>query len=173
MNLIKKKAWRFSATALALLFIQSLAFAQPVVVPGFMAVETSYLEAPAADSQSTLAYFTIANLHNEPIVLLGASSDLSESARLNNPEHEEVESIVIQPRERLVMESDGYYVHLNEVDSAIAEGGSQEITLLVRRGLEAMEEVEAQERDSNNGIVAREAGIPNEHDIVVRVPVKN
>ncbi|MDG2091396.1 MAG: copper chaperone PCu(A)C [Gammaproteobacteria bacterium] len=173
MNLIKNKILHSCTAALTVLFFQATAQAQPIIVPGFMVVESSYLEAPESSAHSTLAYFTIANLHDEPIILLGASSDISESATLNGPGHEELESIVIQPSERLIMGSDGFHVHFDELDSSIDSGDAQEITLLVRRGLEALEEVEAQERNANNGIRARRAGIPNEHDIVVRVPVRN
>ena len=173
MNLIKNKILHSCTAALALLFFQAIAQAQPIVVPGLMAVESSYLEAPESGAHSTLAYFTIANLHDEPIILLGASSDISESATLNGPGHEELESIVIQPRERLVMESDGFHVHFEELDGSIVAGDAQEVTLLVRRGLEAMQEVEGQEAHRNAGIRGVDAGIPNEHDIVVRVLVRN
>ena len=173
MNSFKNKIAQIIITPLVILFLQATVQAQPVVVPGFMAIESSLLEAPEPGSHSTLAYFTISNLHSEPIVLLGASSEIFESASLNAPGHEAIESIVIQPRERLIMESDGFHVHLDEIDSSLASGQSQEVTLLVRRGLEALEEVEAQERNANSGIRARRAGVPNEHDIVVRVPVRN
>lgn len=172
MNSLIKKIAQIIITPLAMLFFQ-VAHAQPVVVPGFMAIESSYLEAPESGSHSTMAYFTIANLHSEPIVLLGASSEIFESASLNAPGHETVESIVIQPRERLEMGVDGYHVHLDEIDETIAAGNMQEVTLLIRRGLEAMEEVEGQGGDRNAAVRFREAGIPNEHDVEVRVPVRN
>ena len=170
---IKNNIFHSCAVVLTLLFFQTIAQAQPIVVPGLMAVESSHLEAPEVGSHSTLAYFTIANLHDEPIVLLGASSDISESASLNGPEHTGLDSIVIQPRERLVMAPDSFHVHFDEIDGPLLAGESQEVTLLVRRGLIAMEEVEGQEAYANAGIRFIKAGIPNEHDIVVRVSVRN
>lgn len=172
MNSLIKKIAQIIITPLAMLFFQ-VAHAQPVVVPGFMAIESSYLEAPESGSHSTMAYFTISNLHSEPIVLLGASSEIFESASLNAPGHEAIESIVIQPRERLEMGVDGYHVHLDEIDDSLANGQSKEVTLLVRRGLEPLEEIEGQDAFRNAGIRSRDAGIPNEHDIVVHVQVGN
>lgn len=170
---MNKKIAQIIATPLVILFLQATVQAQPVLIPGFITIENSYLETPEPDSHSTMAYFTISNSHSEPIVLLGASSDIFESATLNAPGHESIESIIIQPRERIAMGVDGYHVHLDGIDGSIAAGQSQDVTLLVRRGLEPLEEVEAQDGDANAGIRGREAGIPNEHNIVVSVPVGN
>ena len=173
MNLIKNKTWQYCSAAIVFLFVQSLAFAQPIMIPGFMGIESSYFDAPEADSDSTMAYFTIANLHQEPILLLAASGDSFGHVMLNNAEHEPVDSILIEPGQRLVMQPGGYHVHLDEIDSDVADEGTFAVTLLVRRGLEAMEEVEAQQGDANAGQRAIEAGVPNEQEFVVDVPVRH
>ncbi len=173
MKLILTKIIQLLVVFSAMLTFQTSVFAQSIVIPGFLAVENSYLEAPDAGEDSTLAYFTISNLHNEPIVLLNGSSEIFENAVLNGPGHQEIDSIVIQPRERLEMQADGYHMHLASVDAEVSAGSNYEITLQVRRGLEAEEEVEASRANATSGMRGREAGIPNEHDIVVRVPVRN
>ncbi len=168
-----KKINRTIIIFIALLFVQTAAQAQPVIVPGFMGIESSYMEAPDASSESASAYFTIANFHYEPIVLLGATGDIFENATFVGSNNEELEQVIIQPGGRLVMSPDDVHIQLNDVDSSSAEEHFQELTLLVRRGLEPLEEVEAQRRDANNGQRAREAGVPNEHRFVVNVPITN
>jgi len=156
-----------------MLFFQATVHAQPIVIPGFMTIESSYLEAPEAGSDSTLAYFTIWNLHYEPIIILSSTTDISENVTFNGHGHEEVSTILIQPSERLVMGPDGFHIDLDEIDTSISAGEFHEITLLVRRGLKAEEEIEGQEKDANTGQRFRAAGIPNEHSFVVNVPVRN
>jgi copper(I)-binding protein len=158
---------------LTLLFVQTAAYAQPIMIPGFMGIESSYMEAPMADSESTSAYFTIANLHYEPIVLLGASGDMFENAVFVGSDNEELEQVIIQPGGRLVMEPNGVHLKINDVEASSANEHFQELTLLVRRGLEPLDEVDEQRRDANNGQRGREAGVPNEHRFVVNVPLTN
>ncbi|MDG2091397.1 MAG: copper chaperone PCu(A)C [Gammaproteobacteria bacterium] len=173
MNLNIKKFLQIFSIPLAILCFQS-AHAQPIMIPGFMGIESSYLDALEADSDSTMAYFTISNLHQEPILLLGASGDKIGHAMLNNSDHQAVDSILIEPGQRLVMQPDGYHVHLDEIDTSDADEGFYAVTLLVRRGLEAMEEVEAIENlGAMSGQRGREAGIPNEQEFVVNVPIRN
>ena len=173
MNLNIQKIAQLFAIPLAILCMQS-AHAQPIMVPGFMGLESSYVEAPEAGSDSTTAYFTISNFHHEPILILSATGDGFESAALNDANHGAVESIIIEPGQRLVMQPGGFHVHLSEIDASMFDEGSFEITLLLRRGLEAMEEVEAvEELGAMSGVRSREAGIPNEQEFVVNVPVKH
>jgi copper(I)-binding protein len=148
--------------------------AQPIMIPGFMGIESSYFDAPEADADSTMAYFTISNLHQEPILLLSASGDSFGHAMLNNAEHEPVDSILIEPGQRLVMQPGDYHVHLDEIDSEVVDEDTYAVTLLVRRGLEAMEEVEGSAGfGAMSGVRVREAGIPNEQEFVVNVPVRH
>ncbi|MFL2840421.1 MAG: copper chaperone PCu(A)C [Pseudohongiellaceae bacterium] len=164
------------------LFIMPLAltlsvsvYAQPLMIPGFMGIESSYAEAPDAGSDAVMAYFTITNLHYEPILILSASVDHFESATFNNIDHEEVESIVIQPSQRLVMEPGGYHLHLSEINLPDSDLEAYEITLLVRRGLEAMEEVEGSTDNfgAMSGVRIRDAGIPNHQEFIINVPIRN
>ncbi len=175
MNLNIKKFAQLIAIPLAMFCFQSAVQAQPLMIPGFMGIESSYVEAPAADSDSTMAYFTITNLHQEPILLLSASGDNFESATLNNADHEEIESVVIEPGQRLVMAPGGFHVHLSEIDASSSNEESYKITLLVRRGLEPMEAIEGSEENfgAMSGARSRGAGIPNEQEFVINVPVHN
>lgn len=173
MNLNIKKITQLFAIPLAILCFQSVQ-AQPIMVPGFMGIELSSLDAIANDADSTNAYFTISNLHYEPIVLLGASGETFENGAFIGPNNEELEQVVIQPGGRLVMSSNDVHVRLSDVDASINDESSQAITLLVRRGLEAEEEVEAVENlGAMSGQRGREAGIPNEQEYVVNVPVRH
>jgi copper(I)-binding protein len=173
MNINIKKIAHLFVISLSIICMQSL-HAQPIMVPGFMGIESSYIEAPEEGSDSTTAYFTISNFHYEPILILSANGDSFESAALNNADHGTVESILIEPGQRLVMQPGGFHVHLSEIDATMFDEDSYDITLLVRRGLEPMEEVEAvQELGAMSGVRSREAGIPNEQEFVVNSPVKH
>ena len=169
MNLSIKILHKFLATAFAILFIQSTALAQPLVIPGFLGIESSYIEASGSDSAS--AYLTLTNLHYEPILILSASGDIFENATLKDSNNEELEYIEVLPRERIVMGSGGMHIQLNEVDDSITAGDTIELTLLVRRGREAMEYVEeffdSSIRETFGG------GIPNEKEYVMHITVKN
>ena len=153
------------------LIIQSPAFAEPFLIPGFLGIESSYIEAPDADSDSTNAYFTITNLHNEPILILSASGDIFDNATLRDSNNEELDYIELLPRERLVMQSDGLHIQLNEIDESIAAGDILELTLLVRRGREAIEYVE--EFFDNSIRKTLGGGIPNEKEYVVHISIRN
>lgn len=173
MYTVIKNIKRSIIILLTMLFVQTAAHAQPVMIPGFMGIESSYMEALATSSESAAAYFTIANLHYEPIVVLGLSGDIFDHATFLGPNGDELEQVIIQPGDRLVMAPNNVHFQLSGLDSANLEGHFQELTLLVRRGLEPLEEVEAQRRDANNGQRGREAGVPNEHKYVVKVPLRN
>ena len=173
MNSLIKKSAQLIAIPLAILCFQSV-HAQPIMVPGFMRIEGSSVDAPAAGSDSTNAYFTILNLHFEPIVLLSTSGEIFENAAFIGSNNEELEQVIIEPGDRLVMGPNDVHVRLSDIGSSFADERSQKITLLVRRGLEAEEEVEEIEGfGSMSGVRRREAGIPNEKEYVVNVPVKD
>ncbi len=167
-----KRISRLFAIPLLMLCFQSTQ-AQPIMIPGFMGIESSYMDAPAAGSDASNAYFTISNLYSEPIVLLSATGDIFENATFLGPNNDELEQLIIQPGERLVMGPDTVYMHLSDLQTSSIEDHSQQITLLVRRGLEAEEEVEAQDGFGGlSGARQREAGIPNEKEYVVNVDLK-
>ena len=171
MNLNIKKFAQFFAIPLAILCFQSVQ-AQPIMIPGFMGIENSSLDAAAAGADSTSAYFTISNLHYEPIILLSASGEAFENAAFIGSNNEELEQVIIQPGDRLIMGSNDVHLRLSGIDASINDERSQAITLLVRRGLEPEEEVEAIENlGAMSGQRSREAGIPNEKEYVVNVPV--
>ena len=171
MNLIINTIRRFLVFILVIPFFQSTAFAQPFLIPGFLAVESSYIAQPESDSNTTSAYFTLTNLHDEPILILSASGDIFESSSLRNSSNEELEYIEVLPRERLVMGSSGMHIQLNELDDSITTGDTVELALLVRRGREAMEYVEeffdSSIRETFGG------GIPNEKEYIMHVSVGN
>ncbi len=173
MKLSLKTISRLIAVPMAILCLQT-AVAQPIMIPGFMGIENSSLDA-SSGSDTANAYFTITNLHREPIVLLSTTGDVFESASFIGADNQELEQVVIEPGDRLIMGANGIHVRLSGVDAAVAEEYTQPITLLVRRGLEAEEEVEASEENFGvmSGMRLREAGIPNEKEYVVNVPVMN
>jgi len=169
---IKKIAYLF-VIPLALLCMQS-AYSQPLMVPGFMGIESSYMEEISANSDSSNAFFSISNFHHEPIILLSATGDSFESATFIGPNGNELEQVIIEPGNRLVMGPNSVHLRLGELDAATAEDYSHQISLLIRRGLEAEEEVEAiEELGAMSGVRSREAGIPNEREFVVNVPVNH
>jgi len=173
MNLNILKLGKFFIVLLAALGFQLSAHAQPVMVPGFMAIESSYIENAGSDSAN--AYFTITNFDDEPMRILSASGETFESAVVIGPNNETLEYVEILPNERLAMDARGMHIQLSNVSESVMAGETQEVTLLIRRGREAMEAVEAQEggfAGAFSGPKIREAGIPNEQDYVVRVPVK-
>lgn len=173
MNLNIKKIVQFIAIPLAILAFQSVQ-AQPIMIPGFMGIESSSLDAAAEGSDSTTAYFTISNLHHEPIILLSASAEAFENANFIGPNNEELEQVIIQPGDRLIMGSNDVHLRLSGFDASINDERSQAITLLVRRGLEPEEEVEAiEDMGAMSGRRSREAGIPNEKEYIVNVPVRH
>ncbi|PCJ41564.1 MAG: hypothetical protein COA71_08390 [SAR86 cluster bacterium] len=155
-----------------ILITQSTAFAEPLLIPGFLGIESSYIETPEADSNTTNAYFTIINLHNQPIRLLNTNSDFFGSAVFHAANGEELEYIEVLPRERVVMEPGGIYIQLNEItDSITAADSTHEVTLLVRRGREAMEFVE--EYFDNSERELRGGGIPNEKEFLAHISVRD
>ncbi len=159
---------------MTLMFLQTTVQAQPILVPGFMGIESSYMDAPAAGSDSSNAYFTISNLHYEPIVLLSATGEAFGNATFIDPDGNELEQVVIRPGGRLVMGPNNVHLRLGELEAEAVDEGSQDITLLVRLGLEPEEAVEAiEELGVMSGVRSREAGIPNEKKYVVHVMVRD
>lgn len=174
MQFTKIRLGQFFGIAAVMLFCQANVFAQPVMIPGFMGIESSYIEAPESDADSTQAYFTIVNLHYEPLRLLGASSGIFENAVLMDANNQVLEFVEILPGERVAMGPGGLHMQLNDIDSELATGDSYEFKLKVRRGREAMEAVEAIEvQGLFSGTRSRKAGIPNEDEYAVRVSVKH
>ncbi len=171
-ELTDKKITYLFSIPLLLMCLQSVQ-AQPIMIPGFMAIESSSMDAPSMGSDTSNVYFTISNLHYEPIVLLSASGDIFEGATFVDSNNGELEQVVIEAGNRIVMGPNNVHLRLSGVD-VDAEDRYQDITLLVRRGLEAEEEVEAIEALGNmSGVRSREAGIPNEKEYVVNVPVNH
>mgnify|MGYP003653140901 FL=1 len=175
MNFTKLKLGQFFSIIALMLFCQTTVFAQPVMIPGFMGIESSYIEAPASDEDSTNAYFTIVNLHYEPLRLLSASSEIFENAVFLDANNQQLEFVEILPGQRIAMIPGGLHMQLNDIDSGIAAGDSFEFKLKVRRGREALpfqEEMVAVGLFSG-GPSPRPAGIPNEDEYAVKVPVKH
>ena len=169
---------RLLAFPISLLFILSAAGvkAESRLIPGFLFVESAYLQQQANSANTADAYITVTNLHpDDPLVLLNVSSENIEAATFNNADNPELNQIVIQPGER---KADIHMV-LSGVDLADSPGDALEFSLLIRRGLEAMEPVDAIINDEGQqgaffgGIKNREAGIPNEDEYVVIVDVRN
>lgn len=153
------------------LISQSSVFAEPFLIPGFFGVESSHIEAPAAGSDSASAYFTLSNLHYEPILVLSASSDFFDNATMLSSNNEELEYIELLPGERLDMQASGMHIQLNGIEDSLNAGDLHEITLLIRRGREAMEYVEAFFDNSIRETFG--GGIPNEKEYVMHIAVKN
>ena len=153
------------------LLTQASAIAEPLLSPGFLGIESSHIEAPAAGAESTSAYFTLTNFHYEPILILSASSESFGNATMLNNNNEALEYIELMPGERLDMQASGMHLQLNEIDDSLTAGQVQEITLLVRRGRVPMEYVEeffdSSIRETFGG------GIPNEKEYVTHVSVRN
>ncbi len=171
MYTIKKIVNRSIFIPLTLLFVPAVANAQSIMIPGFMGIESSYMNAAASSPDTASAYFTISNLHYEPIVVLGVTGDMFDNASFVGANGDDLEEVIIQPGDRLVMSPNDVHFQLNDIHSSSLEEHSQDMTLLVRRGLEPLEEVEAQRKDANAGQRAREAGVPNEHKFIVSVPL--
>lgn len=153
------------------LIAQSSVFAEPFLIPGFLGVESSHIETPDAGSDSTSAYFTLANLHYEPILVLSASGDFFDNATMLGSNNEELEYIELLPGERLDMQASGMHIQLNGIEDSLNAGDLHEITLLIRRGREAMEYVEAFFDNSIRETFG--GGIPNEKEYVMHIAVKN
>lgn len=173
MNSVVMKICRLAMIPVTLLFLQTVAVAQPTFIPGFLGVESSYIERPASGADSTEAFLTLTNLHpREPLVILDISGGMFEESSMVGANGEELENIVLQPGERLVMSDDGVHVVLNGVDASMLADHGLELTLFIRRGLEPEDPVEAREATAF-GPPAREAGIPNEKEYMVSVEVRN
>lgn len=166
-----KKVSGLLGFALTCLTLQAPVSAQPLLVPELLIVEESYLE-PAEDQNSSNVYFTITNLHKDPIRLLKTKTSTGdyESASLVGANNEELEYIEILPSQRLVMEPSGMHVQLHDMDASIGSESPVELTVLVRQGREALPYQEGG-IDAGTRRVIRE-GIPNEHEFTVRVPVR-
>lgn len=160
------------AISLLLAFLTVGVKAESRLFPGFLFVESAYLE-QGSDLTSADAYITVTNLHPEdPLVLLTASSEIFEGATFFDDANAEMTQVVIQPGERLA----GLRVALSGVDLTDSSGAPVEFSFLIRRGLEAMEAVDAIETNNGpfgGGIKAREAGIPNEDEYTFRVDIRD
>ena len=146
------------------------------MIPGFFGIESSYIEAPAANAGAANGYLTIVNLHYEPLRLLSASSELFENAGFFDANNQPLEYIEILPGERVAMRPGGMHMQFNNPDAELSAGEPLELTLLIRRGREAMEAVEgfdASEAGAFSGKKSIEAGIPNEEEYVIKVDVRN
>lgn len=163
---IKQKLVLFSL----FMVLPGLLMAEPYFVPGFFSVEMSNIEAPQAGMDSTKAYFSIRNVHpREPVLLLSLSSGMFEDATLVGANGEELEYVEVAPGELFVMGPNTAHVELSGVDTSLMAGDSVEVTLLIRRGREAMEPVEAEFDVSTR--TESEAGIPNEKEFIVTAQV--
>ncbi|MBN4053642.1 copper chaperone PCu(A)C [Haliea sp. AH-315-K21] len=174
MNLNITKLSKVFIVPLAMLFFQTTAYAQPVMVPGFMGIESFYIENSGSDTAN--AYFTIVNFDDEPMRILSASGDAFGNAIITGTNNEELEYIEIMPNERVVMAPSSMYFQLSDLGDSLIVGETHEITLLIRRGREAGEMVEETTRGAGgafSGGRLRDAGIINEKEYVVKVPVRN
>jgi copper(I)-binding protein len=172
MNLTVNKTCRFLKNALILpvlaLATQTSIQAEPLMIPGFLGIESSYIEKTGEDTAN--AYFTFTNLHYGPVLLLSASSDIFANTTLNGANNEELEYIEVLPRERVVMEPGGLHMQLHDLDPAITSGETVEVTLLVRQGREPEEEVEEHYDNSLRKLI--KGGIPNEKEFVMHISVR-
>jgi hypothetical protein len=169
---------RQSVSSLLLLFpllllSSSAVFAEPKLFPGFLFVESAYLEQSGSAADEADIYFSIRNLHaDDPIVLLGINGDEEAAARMYDGQNAMLQQIVINPGETV----SGIHAVLRNADLSAAEDGQLALNLLIRRGLEALPPVDAIESSGglfSGGVKAREAGIPNEDDYQVRFDIRN
>jgi len=174
MKLLVKRMIGLLTLSLACLTMHSTALAQPLMVPELLIVEESYIESPADGQDSANVYFTITNLHKDPIRFLKAKTGSGEfeNSKLLGANNEELEYIEILPSQRVVMEPNGMHVQLSDVDAAaLRDQNRLPFTILVRQGREALPYQEGG-FDGGTRRVIRE-GIPNEHEFTVNVAVRN
>lgn len=166
------KLGRLLALPVFLLLLPGVVSAQASLYPGFMMVE-AFLDRPDSGAGDSNAVISISNLHeSDPLVLLDITGENFESATIYNENNEEIDQLVIQPGERVY----NIPVMLNGVDSSVFDDSTYDLNFFVRRGLEAMEPVEAIEGTQgafSGGIKAREAGIPNEDEYIVNFAIRN
>jgi hypothetical protein len=150
-------------------------FAEPKLFPGFLFVESAYLEHSGAADEADI-YLSIRNLHpDDPIVLLGISGDEDDAvaAIMYDAQNVMLQQIVVNPGETV----SSIHAVLRNADLSAAEDGQLGLNILVRRGLEALPPVEASEGTGggafSGGIKAQEAGIPNEDDYRVSFDIRN
>lgn len=147
--------------------------AESRLIPGFLFVETAYLEQQGNDTNTADAYFTLTNLHAEdPLVLLAVSGENFESATFRGNENAVLDQIVIQPGERVAG------IHLVMTGANLTDAGDAplEFSVLIRRGLEPLPPVDAIAPSGglfSGGIKAREAGIPNEDEYIFKVDIRS
>lgn len=169
---------RFLAFPISLLLILFAAGvkAESRLIPGFLFVESAYLQQQGNSANTADAYITVTNLHpDDPLVLLDVTSDFFETATFSSDDNSELAQIVIQPGERVA----GIHMLLSGFDLAESQGDALEFSFLIRRGLEAMEAVDAIANDEGQqgaffgGLRNREAGIPNEDEYILRVDIRD
>lgn len=167
-----KKLNQFLALPLLALFLQSGVVAQPLFLPGFFGLSDTYVDAPEIGSDSVNAYFTFMNFYYEPVLLLSAESEAFGSITFYDGS-EELEFIEVQPGDQVVMSADGLHIRLNDIDDSLTDMDSFDLTLLIRRGLEAEEFVEEYVIFNNNQQIKKGGGIPNESEHVVQFSLKH
>ncbi len=145
-----------------LLLSSTAVFAESKLFPGFLFVESAYLERSGAADEADI-YFSIRNLHaDDPIVLLGISGDEEDdaAATMYDDQNAMLQQIVVNPGETV----SGIHAVLRNADLSAAEDGQLALNLLIRRGLEALPPVEATEGTGggafSGGIKAQDAGFP-------------
>lgn len=156
MRNILKYLWAIPAL---LLITQSIVLARPILIPGFIYVDTAYIEMPAPGTNQANVTFTVQNMHaNDPLVILSLLGDSLAEATM-------FDQVVINPGEVsaplnvVVTLADDFTINDDELD----------LNLLVRRGLEAMEYVEAIDDPRARarvplGFKQQKSGIPNEDE---------
>ncbi len=173
MNQFFQNICRLLSVPFAIFALQSVALAQPVIYPGFLTVENAYIDTSEGDMEKAKAYLTINNLGDEPIVLLDATSEISEGVTFYSAANEEIEHVEILPGQKLVMEPGGIHMAINALDAEIAEGDIEPFELLIRTGLVRGEYLEAYKpKGAFTGEKEREAGFENEKNYLVRLSVK-
>jgi hypothetical protein len=150
------------------LLVQPLAMGRPKLFPGFLYVDSPYVEMQDTESNQARVSFTIQNMHaSDPLVLLSISGESLEASI-------ELEQLVINPGEI----SPTVYALVTFTNDYIVNDGNLYLGILVRRGLEAMEYVEAIEDPRALarvplGFKLQKSGIPNEDEYLVPFQVRD
>jgi hypothetical protein len=151
-----KYLWMLPAV---LLITQPVVQARPKLVPGFIYVDNASFELPVPGTNQASVTLTVQNMHaNDPLVILSLIGDsLAEDAML--------EEVVINPGEISAPIS----VMVTLADDLTISDDELDLNLRVRRGLEAMEYVEAIEDPRALarvplGFKLQRSGIPNEDE---------
>ncbi len=150
------------------LLIQPSALGRPKLFPGFLYVDSPFVEMQDAASNQARVSFTIQNMHaSDPLVLLSISGESLEAST-------ELEQLVINPGEI----SPTVHAMVTLADDYAVNDGNLHLEILIRRGLEAMEYVEAIEDPRALarvplGFKVQRSGIPNEDEYLVPFQVRD